>query len=270
MKAPAAITIDVETDWGGRASTDHAVCQGLEEGLPKILGILERHCVRATFFVSGKFAKRHSAVVPSLVNESHGVASHGYDHNMDYAALSSSELIRQLAKSKDILEEKTNSAIVGFRSPRFRIHPELFQCLRKTGYRYDSSVITARVGKKGGANADYRAEAARNGIREIPIYVMPIFNMPFGLLWVNLIGWKPASFALKCERSADAARIMYAHPFDLVAKKLFYNGISNPIRLWYNWRGHSAEKTFDRIVRFMKASYDIKLMREISSSMPSE
>jgi peptidoglycan/xylan/chitin deacetylase (PgdA/CDA1 family) len=47
---------------------------------PRVLEILARHGVRATFFVKGDAAEAHPELVRRLVDEGHDVASHGYHH----------------------------------------------------------------------------------------------------------------------------------------------------------------------------------------------
>ena len=49
-------------------------------GVPRLLGMLERHGVRSTFFVPGYTADRYPAVVRDIVAAGHEVAHHGYLH----------------------------------------------------------------------------------------------------------------------------------------------------------------------------------------------
>ena len=48
---------------------------------PKILDVLEKENVKATFFVVGKHVKEHPEIVKRAYEEGHFIANHGYSHN---------------------------------------------------------------------------------------------------------------------------------------------------------------------------------------------
>ncbi len=50
------------------------------EHTPRVLEILARHGVHATFFVKGDAASAHPELVQRLVRAGHEVGSHGYHH----------------------------------------------------------------------------------------------------------------------------------------------------------------------------------------------
>jgi peptidoglycan/xylan/chitin deacetylase (PgdA/CDA1 family) len=47
---------------------------------PQILGILDRACIKATFFMIGKKAKANPALAQEIVRRGHGVGSHSFTH----------------------------------------------------------------------------------------------------------------------------------------------------------------------------------------------
>src|SRR5580698_1097266 len=49
-------------------------------GVPRILDLLARHDVRATFFVPGYSAERYPEVVRSIAEAGHEIAHHSYFH----------------------------------------------------------------------------------------------------------------------------------------------------------------------------------------------
>ena len=53
----------------------------LDIGMERILGALERHGAKATFFFLGWIAERHPKWVERCLEGGHEVASHGYDHD---------------------------------------------------------------------------------------------------------------------------------------------------------------------------------------------
>lgn len=48
---------------------------------PKILDILEKKNIKATFFVIGKNVEQHPEIVKRAYEEGHYIANHGYDHD---------------------------------------------------------------------------------------------------------------------------------------------------------------------------------------------
>lgn len=47
---------------------------------PKVLDILKKHKVKATFFVTGQNAKRYPELIKRMVKEGHTIGNHSYDH----------------------------------------------------------------------------------------------------------------------------------------------------------------------------------------------
>ena len=48
---------------------------------PKVLDILQKENIKATFFVIGKNVDTYPDIVKRAYNEGHYIANHGYDHN---------------------------------------------------------------------------------------------------------------------------------------------------------------------------------------------
>ena len=54
----------------------------IDKGSDIILGLLEEHNVKATFFVLGWIAEKHPQLVRKIHSLGHEIASHGYDHKL--------------------------------------------------------------------------------------------------------------------------------------------------------------------------------------------
>jgi peptidoglycan/xylan/chitin deacetylase (PgdA/CDA1 family) len=67
------------------------------EATPHLLDLLAAHGARATFFMVGEAAVRHSEIVARAVSEGHAVANHSWDHP-SFPLLSSSERRRQIER----------------------------------------------------------------------------------------------------------------------------------------------------------------------------
>ena len=101
-----AITIDVETDRGGRLSVDHGNCQGIEEGIPYSLHLLDELKIKATFFISGEVVSEYADIIHALAERGHEIASHGFKHNVNYTTMSKTEISEQISKSKKYLRTR--------------------------------------------------------------------------------------------------------------------------------------------------------------------
>ncbi|MGA0619613.1 polysaccharide deacetylase family protein, partial [Ligilactobacillus salivarius] len=47
---------------------------------PLILDILDRHCVKATFFIIGIYAERHPEIVRDIAARGHTIGTHTWSH----------------------------------------------------------------------------------------------------------------------------------------------------------------------------------------------
>jgi polysaccharide deacetylase family protein (PEP-CTERM system associated) len=110
----------------------------VERNTHELLDILAEAQARSTFFVLGWVARRHPGLVRRIVAEGHEVASHTDAHRRFYD-LSRSELVADLARARDTLEQLTGRRVLGVRAPAFTITDEGLDCLAEANYWYDSS-----------------------------------------------------------------------------------------------------------------------------------
>jgi peptidoglycan/xylan/chitin deacetylase (PgdA/CDA1 family) len=69
---------------------------------PALLALLDRHGVKATFFVAGIRAAAHPDVLRDMVAAGHGVHGHGWTHRA-FTALSEDEMIEELSLTERVL-----------------------------------------------------------------------------------------------------------------------------------------------------------------------
>jgi len=119
----------------------------LEQGMPRLLDLYEKHRVKATFFYTGYIAKLHPEVVKMAFERGHEIGSHGLTHKSEKAfdVLSYKEQIEHLRQSKDIIENITGSEIISFRAPAARVNNNIVMALQETGFKIDSSVSSQRL-----------------------------------------------------------------------------------------------------------------------------
>jgi len=146
-------TIDVE-DWfhilevSGTPSLDtwNSLPSRVEQNFSRLLEILKAHGVQATCFFLGWVAERFPHLVRRAVEEGHEIASHGYSHRVVYK-MERSEFVEELRHARELLEQISGTAVLGYRAPGFsavRETPWFFESVQEAGYKYDSSVFPAK------------------------------------------------------------------------------------------------------------------------------
>jgi len=145
-----ALTIDVE-DYFQVSNFENRVPRGswdylpvrLEESVPRILELLERYQVRATFFVLGWVAERMGPLVRSIQQAGHEIASHGYGHRIAYD-MDPGEFRDDLRRSKSAIEDAVGVQVTGHRATSYSIVRRnlcYLQILAEEGFLYDSSIF---------------------------------------------------------------------------------------------------------------------------------
>lgn len=71
---------------------------------PAILDILKQYNVKATFFVVGTQAEKHSAVLQRIVDEGHSIGNHTYSH-ADLTKLSTIAIAEEIEKADEIIND---------------------------------------------------------------------------------------------------------------------------------------------------------------------
>lgn len=100
----------------------------------KILDLLARHEVKASFFLVGESAVRAPELVRRIVRDGHCVASHTYSHR-ELPSLTGVQLRHELTAGRRVLSELTGVDTNLVRPPRGRISASALLRMRHWGYR---------------------------------------------------------------------------------------------------------------------------------------
>ena len=125
-------TIDVEHDCPPYLTT----WRGMDEGMPRLLSMLDEEQVRATFFTTGDVARRYPEMIRQLVDTGHELGSHGDTHR-SFATMTPAEAEREIAGSSETL--RTFGPVRSFRAPYLQFPSPLLPILKQHGYALDSS-----------------------------------------------------------------------------------------------------------------------------------
>lgn len=113
---------------------------GARAGLPRVLRLLERHKIPASFFVPAVSALLHEQGMQAIVKAGHEVGLHGWIHERNSQLDEATE--RQLMrKALDTLERITGRRPVGMRTPSWDYSPYTIRLAKELGLLYDSSLM---------------------------------------------------------------------------------------------------------------------------------
>jgi polysaccharide deacetylase family sporulation protein PdaB len=100
---------------------------------PRVLDVLKQENVKATFFLSGPWAKNHAELVKRIQAEGHEIESHGQEH-VDLNTLGREGAARNIANAHAILKELTGKAPTYVRPPNGAFSKESVQGAKDLGY----------------------------------------------------------------------------------------------------------------------------------------
>lgn len=113
---------------------------GNRVGVPRILDILKREDIRASFFVPAVAALLHPEEQRRVIGEGHEIGLHGWIHEVNSTLPEMVE--RDLHfRSADALEKITGARPVGMRTPSWDFSPATLRIQRELGLIYDSSLM---------------------------------------------------------------------------------------------------------------------------------
>jgi peptidoglycan-N-acetylglucosamine deacetylase len=117
---------------------------GATTSIPRILTLLDRHQVPATFFIPAVGAMLHPEIVPSILSRNrHEIGVHGWIHEFWPGISDAAKEERLLTQSIDYLTKAAGTRPVGVRAPGSGFSPNTFDLIRKAGFLYDSSLLAA-------------------------------------------------------------------------------------------------------------------------------
>ncbi|QPC42983.1 polysaccharide deacetylase [Kaustia mangrovi] len=113
---------------------------GNRQGVPRIMEILRRHDVKASFYVPAVVALLYPDETRMFADEGHEVGIHGWIHERNSILPPDAERELQM-RSADTLETIAGVRPVGIRTPSWDFSPATLEITRDMGLLYDSSLM---------------------------------------------------------------------------------------------------------------------------------
>jgi peptidoglycan/xylan/chitin deacetylase (PgdA/CDA1 family) len=109
--------------------------------VPRILNLLDKYNLPATFFVPAIVAILHPEAVKSIIRKNrHEIALHGWIHERN-SLLPEEEERKLMKKSFQVLKDLTGEAPCGLRTPSWDFSAATLKIIRELGLLYDSSLM---------------------------------------------------------------------------------------------------------------------------------
>ena len=117
---------------------------GAVDGLPRILRLLDKERVPASFFIPAVSAALNPEMIPSiLARKRHEIGVHGWVHENLGALDDAAEEQRLLRQSIDWLTKATGRKPVGYRAPSWAMSRHTMKQVKEAGFLYDSSLMSS-------------------------------------------------------------------------------------------------------------------------------
>lgn len=259
MKKLASLSLDLDNKWSYMKTHGDAGWESLPSYLdvvvPRVLNFLKERDLKITFFIVGQDAaleKNHQAL-RSIAEAGHEIGNHSFNHEPWLHLYSKQELVDELSRAEDAIENATGRHTVGFRGPGFSLTQSVLDVLAERSYQYDCSTLPTYIAplarayyffkspemseeerekrkKLFGKFSDgfatikpHTVEAAGKTLVEIPVTTFPLVKTPIHVSYLIYLATFSKAAAITYWRSAVAACQITAsepslllHPLDFM------------------------------------------------------
>ncbi|MCH8048440.1 MAG: DUF3473 domain-containing protein [Planctomycetes bacterium] len=281
-----AFTVDVEDYFQVSAFEKHVArsqwdqyASRVVDNTQRILRLLNRHDVQATFFVLGWVADRYPDLVREIHHAGHEVGSHSFWHRLVYD-LSPEEFRDDLRRSRDVLEDLIGASVTAYRAPSFSITKRslwALDILSEEGFCVDSSIFPIhhdRYGIPGAKTSVHTLQTKAGQLWEFPPSVARFagFNLPVsGGGYFRLYPFALTRYCLnRLNRTRQEAFMFYVHPWEVDPEQPRLGVGSRMARFRHHVNLSSTERKLDALLgkfRFGRLC-DVIQQAEVSS-LPS-
>lgn len=143
--------------------------KGIEFGLPRLLDVLNRYGVKATFFVPGAIAEKYPDALHSIVESGHEIGCHGYEHE-HMGVLSRGDQYKVIKKGIKAIQDVCGKIPAGFRAPEGEITMDTLMVAKELGFCYSSSLHADDI--------PYYNDLGTSKFLEIPIH-WSLYDLPY-------------------------------------------------------------------------------------------
>ena len=226
-----ALTIDVEDYYQvsnfeqdvDRANWDQYESR-VVQNTHRVLELVARHNVQATFFVLGWVAEHHPQLVRDIQAAGHEIGSHSYWHQM-VCEQTPAQFRADLRRSRQVLEQIIGEPVAYYRAPSFSISHEslwAFEILAEEGFVADCSVFPTGRNGNGVADAEptvHRIATNAGTLWEFPGATRKVAGLNLPISGGGYFRLYPIRFTIRwlqlARRKTGFPITFYVHPWEL-------------------------------------------------------
>ncbi len=108
---------------------------GPTEFTPKILDVLQKFDVKATFFCIGKQIEKHPDIFRRIHTEEHQIGNHSYSHSNSFGFFSAQKVKEELQKTDLLIEKITGEKNHYFRPPFGVTNPHIAKAVKAVNHQ---------------------------------------------------------------------------------------------------------------------------------------
>ena len=205
-----------------RKNWDKYECR-VEANTRRILNLLAKHEVNATFFALGWVAERYPQLIRTIHQAGHEIGSHGYWHELIYRQ-TPEEFATDLEDSCSAIGEAINERVTAYRAPCFSITNKslwALDILADHGFTTDSSIFPIRGHDRYGlqtANPHIHELSTKHGnLIEFPAsaYHLRMIDLPIGGGYFRILPFGVSMHAFSRIEQQQRPVMFYTHPWEI-------------------------------------------------------
>jgi peptidoglycan/xylan/chitin deacetylase (PgdA/CDA1 family) len=117
---------------------------GAVDGLPRILRVLDKENVPASFFIPAVSAALNPEMIPAIQSKKrHEIGIHGWIHENLAELNDDAKEQKLLNQSIELLTKAMGKKPVGYRAPSWAMSPFTMKQVKEAGFLYDSSLMSS-------------------------------------------------------------------------------------------------------------------------------
>lgn len=230
-------------------------------GHDKLLELLSKHNIKATFFLLGESMEEFPELVQEIKEEGHELACHTYSH--PFVIETSPEKFRSEIRRCMELIKPFQDGYEGFRAPYFSINQSCLwalDILKEEGFTYDSSIFPGNTFRSGIIGFDKNIHTLPNGMLEFPISNFRIAKFDFGVggAYFRTLPYKYFKYRLN-NLLKQRPGVFYFHPWEFDYKQPYMKGVqARAVHTHY----HNLHKTEQKIKQLF-SDFEFVPLKEI-------
>jgi peptidoglycan-N-acetylglucosamine deacetylase len=197
---------------------------GVREGLPRILRLLSKHAIPASFFVPGQVIEMHPHEIGTVLEAGFRIQHHSYSHTWP-ENLSREQELEEVDRAFQLIREFSGTAPTGYRSPGAEFTPWTLDLLKQYDFEFSSNMFDR--------DSPYLLQLGQetSTIVEFP-FAWALDDAPFWLYSNRLPGRSMAAPSAVLETWCTEFDVLSEEPGRCLVLALHPQVIGRPSRMW--------------------------------------